>query len=461
MAASAGCSLIDAYGTVVTETASDAGHGGEDGSIRKGKDASTEDARKGLETGTQAEAEPTDTGEEDAGPPTGAIVVSGEGTVDGGLEYVLAVLDPTGNELSREKMAVVGITFDGLLDQWYILEDTTPGTVESVAPGGPFTAPGDSVVMHTRKLDTHTGAWKDLGSVPVPPPFAPDYVVALNQRLAYIAYAADDAASTAVELVVIDTSAPNTFVDAGMPLPLSQSPVGLIGTRDLSGPGGHVTFLQEIANADGGGTYQFELLTSQVTATGIGPLGAAQEVGPGYSASTQAVGGASYIGGNVNVLAIPPETLPGTATVSGYDSKLDTLNQPSYGTFTASSSFFRPIAISECRQTAFVVATKDVSLYTVPLISGLMAPAPFDLGQNGSDIRYEPYTNTALAPYNSGGANPIWGITFISVTETGASNARTLALTNELIQQNADLRPIYIATRTPVPGYLGFNCTEH
>jgi hypothetical protein len=115
MAASAGCSLIDAYGTVVTETASDAGHGGEDGSIRKGKDASTEDARKGLETGTQAEAEPTDTGEEDAGPPTGAIVVSGEGTVDGGLEYVLAVLDPTGNELSREKMAVVGITFDGLL----------------------------------------------------------------------------------------------------------------------------------------------------------------------------------------------------------------------------------------------------------------------------------------------------------------------------------------------------------
>jgi hypothetical protein len=461
LAAAAGCSFIDSYGAVVPSEpdSGPAEDGG--GKLDSGKDTSMADAHGHVETGPGEDA--SDASADSAPvPQAGAIVVSGEGTTaDGGLEYVLAVLDPTsGKELTSEAMTVVGIVFDGLVDQWYIFEDTTPATVEGLAPAGPFIGPDDTVYLRTRQLDTQTGKWTELGKTQVRAPYVHSFIVALNQRLAYVAPASRDAASSALELVVVDTSSPSASADGGVSLPLSVSPAAMMGTRDLTGPGGYVTFLQQVtadAGADAGN--EFELQTAHVTSTS-NSLGAMTTLVASYPTnSTESVGAASYIGGNANVIMIPPLPYPGTATATGYNSESNTPNTHSYFTFTSYSSLFSAVTVSECRNTAFAIATKDAHVYSVPLGLGLMPPANDPtVTENASDIRYEPYTNTALVPYNSLSNGGTWGMTFFSVSVSGS----TLSVPENVdIVPNMDLRPNFIATRSPVPGYLGFDCSQH
>jgi hypothetical protein len=469
LVASAGCSVINAYDDIKPLVS-----GSMDASIDTHKDALTPEDHTRADEGTDGkttDVETTDTSEEvdaedagttDSGPQGGAIVVSGEGTSsDGGLEYVLAVLDPeTGKELSSEPMAVVGIVFDGLLDQWYIFEDTSALAVTTLGPAGPFVSVGDTTFLHTRELDTHSGKWTELGKVQVPAPYVHGDIVALNQRLAYVAQPAGATPTGPFELLVVDTSTPNAAADAGTSVALAEAPTALMGTRDLTGPGGDVTLLEQVSDPDAGadaGT-QFGIQTVRVTSTGPGAFGASQLVASYPTTATVSVGAASYIGGNANVVVVPPLSVPSSATVTGYNAELNTPNAQPYATFTSYSSLVSAIAISECRQTAFVIATKDTRVYPVPLVTGLMPPAndPTVVSQ-GSDVRYEPYTNSVLVPFNSQSGGGMWGLSYFRVSVTGS----TLSVMNGGIPSNQSLRPNFLATRTPVPGYLGFNCTDH
>src|SRR6185312_4932926 len=128
-----GCSLVYSYEDVRQPTLEEPdSSSGNDATA--GPDVSSIDAGGGGDDGGPSDASTT-TPEAEAGPlpAAGAVVIGGVGTgPDGGLDYVLSVLDPkSGHELSRERMAVVGVAYDGQLDRdlWYIFETLNPGIV--------------------------------------------------------------------------------------------------------------------------------------------------------------------------------------------------------------------------------------------------------------------------------------------------------------------------------------------
>jgi hypothetical protein len=300
-------------------SASDAATG-RDSSARKpdsgSEDASKADARgKDATTDGSEGEEAGDATTDSAAPPqAGAIVVAGLGSAKGdagSYSFVLSVLDPaTGNELSRETLAVVGIAYDGLRDAWYVLEDksVTGGTTVSV--GEPFTSPGDTVVLHTRQLDTNTGKWTTLATVQVPT-LSTTYgdVVPLDDRIAYVAYTSPDAGGAAgFELAIIDTTnldAPATNTTPAVSLPIQ--PKGLLGTRASGNPGGTVAIVLPCGGDDDAGTCQFMLQSAEVTATGGVNLISPSTVGPAYLVSgLESIAWASYVGGGPSeVLSFP------------------------------------------------------------------------------------------------------------------------------------------------------------
>jgi hypothetical protein len=471
----AGCSLINAYDDVKPlDAESDAGDGGardkldagNDGSKADARDGSKEDAHDGgrhLDAESDHHVEAGDEGNAPPPPQAGAIVVAGIASGDAGTyEYVLSVLDPTtGSERSREKIAAVGIAYDGLRDDWYVLEDTSvTGTV--FATSEPFTSATDKVVLRTRTLDTNTGKWTDLAKSPVSvPTIAVTYgdVVALNERIAYVAFAPADAGSTSAdpyELVIVDTTSLDApSADSTLPAPLATEPKGLIGTRASGNAGGEVTLIQPCAMDPAGdaGTCQFAIQTAVVGATSGVDLKMPVEIGPTYSTTaTEAVAWTTYLGGGPSdVLALPPGESGGLSSLEQFSPLTGLIDTSATVTFGATSTQLYAIAVSECLKAAFVGERNDTFLLAVPFSSSISPPSPYNVGHNGISVRYEPYTNTVIDSFNGGG-----GAEISAVNVSNASNA--LSLTKRTVGATwnppTDLRPNYVATKQPIQNFV-------
>jgi hypothetical protein len=451
-----GCSLVYPYGDIKDTTQEGPeGSSGSSDDATTGPDQNAGDDHMDLpEVSPDASAPKADV---EAGPmlaQAGAVVVSGVGTgTDGGLQYVLSVLDPTsGKELSREQLPVVGVVYDGTRDLWYLFETLNPGPVFTLGPYPP--APGDGVLLHVRQLDTNSGAWTELAKVPVPTITSADTIAPLTNRLAYVAYVPGDASPSSYELVGVDTTNPaapsaDPASDTSATItPLAFNPSGVTGTRpSLTGAQGGVVTLMQNTSLGGGGNFQF--ITAKIGAS-TATLGASPVVvGPSPSMfSTIGVG--SYLTvGPTNVFALP-QSADGGAQLVKYDPSTGNKVVGNPVTFGATSPRFRPLAISECHAMVFVgQVIADTNLYAVPLAAA-GTPTSFDVMNTVSNVRFEPYTNSAIVAFNGGAGYELTALTLGGADLAPALSLRTSATNKVPWAPPSDLRPTLLEVRQPV-----------
>jgi hypothetical protein len=454
LASGIGCSLVYSYGEVPAAL-----QGTGDGSVQTANDGMAEadhepgDGGPGLPD-SSSEGGPAGLDAE-AGtlPPVGAVVISGYGKgLDGGASYVLSVLDPTtGKELSREDIAAVGIAYDAAADVWYIFETLNPGPAFTAGPYPP--SPGDSVMLHVRQLDTHTGAWNELKKLAVPTIAVANLITPLTGRLAYVAYPQIDAGS-GYELVVLDTSTPaNTSADLTDPgvsvTPIALLPTALIGTRStLTGNvGGNITLVQ---NTSTGVPGNLQFVVAKINANSVTIGSSAAVVGP--APTTHSIMGAgSYFapGGSASDLFALPGA-DGGVNLLQYDPSSGTQIADTDVAFAGTTSDRFGLAVSQCAQTVFVSQVTATTLFAIPLASG-GTPKPFDVTHTVSNMLFEPFTNTAIASFNGGD-----GYEILALTLGGTPTVPTLTSRSPLAAVNpwappADLRPTTIAVRQPIP----------
>ncbi len=458
-----GCSLINSYGTVEESPAGDGGAsdatssnvtgdgapGTADGSAPDGSvgDASGSDGASidaGIDALSDGPAVVMEAGIVDAGPPVGAIVIGGQGMVDGG--YLLSVLDPTsGRELTRQAETVLGVAYDGAQgrDLWYILDTSA----KSFYP----TYGIDTVRLHVRQLATHSGQWTEVGSLAVPIPLGPSYVAVLNERFAYVASVPPDS-GTGYELVIVDTSTPsNPSILATTPVPNDLA--AAVGTPNAFSSGGYVSLISNVPG-DGGPTRQ--LTTVDTSAAGV--VTATYPL-PGQSSSLDLAGMGSYTESNgtqVNIYAVaPPDTT--NAQLLQYDPYN---GQPATGlsplTFQTPYNAVRfpsPLA-TPCNQVAVVPlgATGLAEVVAVSLATG--AQSPFSLGNGATPtvVVFEPYTTTVVVAAIATSSNAPLVALSITLPATGTP---TLAARGSWAPPT-DITPYAMAARQPV---TETNCT--
>ncbi|MGH7271679.1 MAG: hypothetical protein ACREJ3_14705 [Polyangiaceae bacterium] len=474
LAASVGCSLVYTYGAIQEKAAvSDASADSTTPASEAGTDAGNASdaitspdvvADSGgvtsRDSAADAGASIADAGPDvvDAGPlaPVGAVVVAGSVAKGLGMNawtYVLSVLDPTtGHELSRENMAVVGMAYDGLRDVWYIFEDLDDGTPLSLGPypGGA----GDREILHVRHLDTHTGAWTELTSLPVPVLLS-SYIAPLTDRLAYVAYADVDAGG-GPELVSLDTTNPAmtsaSLSDSAVSItPMPFSPVGIMGTRAaLTGAvGGTVELVQNTATGTSPGSFQF--FSVKIGSSGVMPPNGPFAVAASVDGLVSAVGTGSYLTGGSDLFAVPDDDAG--AVLRQFDPVSGT-HLGSDVSFGATTSRFRPLAVSECAGVTFVAQLIGTLLYAVPIAGG--TPLAYGVSNTLSNVVFEPYTNSVITTVHvgTGSTSGSWEINALALSGTATAPALKSRAASGSWSPPSDLEPTTIAVRQPVP----FSC---
>jgi hypothetical protein len=459
-AAAGGCSLVNSFGDVVSGTDADLG----DGSAETGSGDASVDQTVGdgpssdsasdspLSAGGEAGdgSGPTGDGGGDAsdgaaGPQAGAVVVGGTQSGDGG--FVLSVLDPTsGMELTRRPMTVVALHHDGVRDLWYVFEDNG-------GAGAPFVLPTDTVNLHIYTLQTSNGVWAQQAMLTVPPLVSSDLVTTLNGRLAYVAYASNDAGPTGgYELVLVDTTNPVSPQIINPPTPLADYPIGMIGTLKESGTGGTLNlFHVDMGMCEGDGSAQLcelEAVHVTVPASGV-PVVSGSPVAITAVDPQGAQGFASYVtGGPEDTIAFPP-----LGGASGYVELFSTATSVpiagSTATFGISNPHLQNVAIAECFGMAFVVGVpNDTQVYGVPIAAGTTAVRPVDIGHAGQGVEFEPYTSTVIAPFKANGSFAISAYKLGGMQSAPTLTNRSTAGT---WTPPADLEPNFVAVRPPIP----------
>jgi hypothetical protein len=429
-----GCSLINSYDDVKTGVDSGEGDGDQDSGLAA--DTSSAD-------GDQTSDGEPDVRVNDAGSdaPVGVVVVAARGDKDGGgLQYVLAVLDPaTGRELSREPFSAIASYFDGQRDLWYVIE--APGAF--VAPGGPFVGPTDDVFLHVRQLDTHTGQWTELSKVKIPPPISGEQVAVLKERLAYVGFGA----SNMEQLIVLKTTSPtgisaDASAEASTTTTLPFNPIGLVGTRNPAngGAGGLVTLIQQHP-CDEAGVCSFTIQGASIVDA---PTFRTSHPLSSSSSPVATVGWGSYVKGGSDVFVTTDGGTGGQLERYAPLTNAKTAD-PTIG-FNATSNRFRPLAVSDCFATAFVSELNAPDLFAIPLTPGGVI-ANLALGHAGSAVVYEPYTNTLFAPASG-------ALTALAVTGTLAAPQLAERTT---FRPPLDIKPYQVATRQPLDP-LPFTC---
>jgi hypothetical protein len=459
-AAAGGCSLVNSFGDVVSGMDAGGLGEGEGGSAdapidhTTGDDSASSDSAPDAplvsEGGDATGDGPANTGDggrgDGAAPPqAGAVVVGGTQASDGG--FVLSVLDPTtGMELSRQPMTVVGVRHDGLRDLWYVFEDDG-------GAGAPFVVPTDTVNLHVYTLETSSGAWSQQAVLSVPPLVSPDLVAVLNGRLAYTAYAVDDAGPTGgYELVLVDTTNPARPQVIDPPTPLADYPIGTIGTPKPSDVGGTINLFHiDMTMCEGDGAAELcelEAVHVAVPTSGV-PVVSATPV-PITAVDPQGSEGfGSYVtGGPEDTLAFPP--LGGaSAYVELFSTATSVPIAGSTATFGTTNPHLQNIAISECFGMAFAVGVpNDTQVYGTALAAGTAAVRPVDLGHAGQAVEFEPYTSTVIAPFKANGSFAISAYRLGGTPSAPTLSNRTTAGT---WSPPADLEPNFVAVRPPVP----------
>lgn len=381
---------------------------------------------------------PTEAGPNPNGPPKGVIVVGGALVPDAGTApaaHVLTALDPTtGAELpkARRPMTVAAVAYDDARDVWYIFQSNTDSY---------FPNPKDGVTLHVKKIDTYTGEWSDLTSIPVPPIVAFTHVGVIADRLVYIAYRRTDADADQ-DMVTIDTSVSDKVGIVDTTQLTGPVPFGLMATRGTTGSQAGFVNLLRRSGCDGGGTcldivnYQFP--------DGKPVFKQARTLGQVFGSPAYG----SYRRGGVDVLAwrasandpsmpihqLTPATLgEGTAEIP----------------FSSNDLFLKPMAFSDCLKQALIVGTnQDLSVSAKPLETQTTKSARVVIQHSGQAVVYEPYTSTVLAPFSQG---PNYELS--AVTLGGTEDGPTLTIrTKSDWTPPPELRPEIVATRSPPIG---------
>jgi hypothetical protein len=403
-------------------------------------------------------------------PSDGVIVIGGTVSTDAGDELVLTALDPrTGSEFPRARvsMAVAAVLYDPVRDYWYVFESGGQGI---------YPTPTDPYFLHVRQIDRVTGAWTELAKVQVPPGVSFLTTAVLGDAVTYVAYgsgAPEAGADAGVEdippvnavdggatllpvihdkfgLVTIDTHDLTSISVCG--LPLDAAPNAVIGTPNPTNPqNGYAT----LGNFPVRGQIQPFLVPAQCNSLNSPPSPAGPPIvlpagNPGFGLATNAATGQVLIGSK--------GFGPGPTTLTIIDPQSGAID--SQGVFTGfNDGNIHPLAYSECLNSAYVIGTNaDTNVWFVSL-NGDQMPGPDGglptlmatdqpMGHSGQGVYFEPFTKTVLLPFSQG---ENFKLTAFRHTSNGYAS-----LTNTpLWSPPTDLRPNFVATRTPVP----FPCT--
>jgi hypothetical protein len=440
------CTFINTYADLVPQRTTTA-------------DASMDDFDSGLVDQTGSENLP-EVNVAQPSPSDGVVVVGGTVSTDAGDQFVLTALDPrTGSEFpkARVPMTVAAVLYDPGRDYWYVFESGGQGI---------FPTPTDPFFLHIRQLNRISGAWTELAEVQVPPGVSNLTTAVLGDAVTYIAYGggADAAAgnsgpvdgsdggvaltptiSDKFGLVTIDTHDLTQLSACVLPLP--SSPNAVIGTPNPTNPqNGYATL----------GNYPAKNMTPVLVpaqcdnSIGMPPAPGAEiplpTGNPGFGLATNGATG--------QVLVASKGFGPGPTLVTIFDPT--TGNIDSQGEFSGfNDGNIHPPAFSECLNSAFVIGTNtDTNVWFVSL-AGAAAPegdaAPPTLaatdqpmGHSGQAVYFEPFTKTVLLPFSQGDNFKLTAFRFNGVSYASITNTPLWA-------PPADLRPNFVATRTPVP----------
>ena len=382
--------------------------------------------------------------------PDGVIAVSGEvESSDGTRQDVFTALDPaTGRELSslsREKMVVSAIRYDGLRDLWFVFESSG------------YHVPGerDTVTLHVRTLDRASGAWAEQSKITVPTLVFYGGVVVLRDRISYVAYRPRTDAGVAYDLVTLDTSNPASVTVMPNPYGIGTSvPAGVIGTRSTAGAGGTVNLAftsSSVCTPPPGGRCPTKVSFQPVLVPNAGsPVPQALRDVPDYTAlpGSAIVFGSVVCSGPQDLVVYPSADDAGASLMVRFDPLTGMVNPqttPFSMSPTTGTGLHAP-AVDESRRIVFVVETNtDLNLTAVPLTpGGTVARAP--LGHSGQAVYYEPFTQTALAPFNQGS-----GHTFSAYRVGGTATQPTLTARQSDWSPPSGLRPHTLDVRRPLP----------
>lgn len=423
----AGCSLVNTFEDVAPRT---------DG-VYVQADATVIDVAAPSEASTDATTDASDGGTGSGG----AIVVGGRVEEDGGLKYVLAVLDPAnGREIAkRENMVVAAIQYDGVRDLWFIFESKSTDFV----PGR-----NDQVVLHVRNLDAKTGVWTERVNKVVPTLQSYDSIGVTNQRITYIAYE-DPEAGQGYEYVTYDTTDPANPTQMNRIPVTGDLPLGGMASRSTTGAGGVVNFVRiNRSDCTGPTTCQLELVPVLVPPVNEPALSAAAPIGymsafaiPGYAAMPPPA--------DIDLVVFPRSgnDASAPATVRRYDPRLRS-EQQTASQFVITDNGIKRGAVSSCQNVAFFVGTNgDLRVHAVPIkADGTGTPTNASTGHSGQSVYFEPSSKTVLAPFAQGA-----GFDFSAFKLGGTTDAPTLAKRGTDWTPPADLRPILLGIRETLP----------
>lgn len=424
----AGCSIVNSFDDLKPLT--DGTYGP---SSQSGGDASTSEGPF-TEGGADADA---------GAAPTSALVVTGLVDTDSGAPpHVLTVLDPaTGAEIApREPMVVTAIRHDGVRDLWFIFESSTT----DFAPGS-----GDKTFLHVRKFDLATRSWSELSKREVPVPQSYDSVVVLTDRVGYVAYRPSDAGGTAVDFVTLDTASPaNVGVLATQAL-TGSTPLGAMGVRSTTGPGGNVGLLRITCAGPPPALCPLEILPVLVPNGGTPAIQAPVTVASISRFATPSYASLADLDRNVVVI---PSADPADAAAPTSAVLFEPRNHVAEGTpttFSFKDSVLRRAAVSECQRVAFVVGgNADLDLHAVPLTGdGQGTTFKISTGHSGQSVFFEPSTSTVLTPFSQGAGFDL------SAFRLGGTKAAPTLTPRKKPDWNppTDLRPILVGVRQTQP----------
>lgn len=376
-------------------------------------------------------------------PAVGAVVVAGQVATDGGSRGVLTVLDPaTGREMGpREAMAVAAIRYDGLRDLWYVFE----------SKGFDFVpAPTDEVVLHVRALDLATGKWAERGAISIPPLQNYDSIGVIRDRLVYVAHPGGGAgdAAPSFRVVTIDTSNPAKPAVADVQA-TDRAPLGAVATRSPTGPGGVVNLVRVNTSACvTPAQCPIEIVPVLVPNSGTPVINPPVPIG--MTSRFNVPGYATFARLERDAIVFPRTSTDAAApsSVSLFDPRNQNEQQVAPTSFVITDSVLRRAAVSECTQTLFVVGTNgDFDLHAVPVFgNGTGAPAKITTGHSGQAVYFEPATRTVIAPFGQGS-----GFDYSAFHLGGTPEAPTLTRRTADWAPPADVRPLLLAVREPVP----------
>ena len=431
----AGCTFVNSFGEVKPNGSTTDSGVGETGR----PDSTPSESSPPVDTGNDTPVTPTD---------TGLVVFAGHA----GASPKLVVLEAaTGKELAREDLAVSAILYEGdaTRDVWYIIEKTGAATDK----------------LHVREWDTTALKWKaDLGTADVPPVLDRDAVAMLAREIAYLTPKSDSPSGLGLALLSTNTVTDVTAIASGVAnfpgtKPLgAAAPLGMIGSPSAVSTGGFLNFPRKQgcgAGDAGPSTCELSMLNVIVPKDYAAPLFNAPDVGLGIFLDSTETKVRANFGWNPN----GPEDLVAYGTLGDPSARLLRVS-PSSNVVSATSHFdvsgdtqrnFSLLTVSQCHGIAFVPELQSFNIHMVSVKSDKSFGTQ-GAGHQAQRVVFEPYTDTLLAPLETGsGAS----ITALALTVAG-DGTPTLTPRTSGWDPPKDVQPDVTVTRSP----SNFDCTK-